>query len=388
MNFEFSEEQRAFRESVRRYLTDNYSFEKRRDIVRNDAFFSHEHWQDTAQLGWLYLMFAEEHGGLGGDALDSVLLFQELGRSLVVEPFLETLVLAGGILRRVSTTVAEAQLTKLMNGQLQGALAHSEIGCRGLRQSPNTRARRLENHYLINGAKAVVHNAANADLTFVTAQMENGTVAIFEVHRDDPGVGIHAYATIDGRGAADLTLTDTQLPLDRRVASGEKATVILQEIQSDAIIASGADMLGSMNTLLESTVEYTAQRKQFGSRLVDFQVLRHKMVDMFIAIELATSLLYAAAIKVRDGSPDAAAMAAAAKAKVDKSAKFVAHTAIQLHGGIATTNELAIGHHLKRIAVYEQRFGSSTSQLRQYHQLTAGAPSDEGLMEKVAAQVA
>ncbi|MEM9397531.1 MAG: acyl-CoA dehydrogenase, partial [Pseudomonadota bacterium] len=257
-------------------------------------------------------------------------------------------------------------LQELMAGKLQGAFAHTEAVSLGSEPALLTRAEKQGNAYKLNGRKVVVHNLGSADVMVVTAKLSHDELALFLLRPDDKGVSLRTYPTIDGRTAGDISLKNVEVDESRLLFVGEAAETVLRQVQADAMLAMSADMVGSMNTLLERTVNYTKERRQFNSRLVDFQVLRHRMVDMFVATELATSLLYAAAMKVRDGAPDAYQIAAAAKAKADKSAKMVAHSAIQLHGGIATTDELPIGHHLKRITVHEQRLGNTRTQLHRF----------------------
>ncbi|MEM8491081.1 MAG: acyl-CoA dehydrogenase family protein [Pseudomonadota bacterium] len=385
MNFDFTEEQRVFRDSARRFLHDSYTFEKRQSIVHDDAPFCAETWRACADLGWLCLPFSEQHGGLGGDILDTVILFEELGRQLVIEPFLETLILAGGVLRRCPVASTEGLLGALMEGQLQGAFAHGEISQRNFNGVRYARAEESPQGFRLRGKKVVVHNALAADVIIVSASLGGGSeLGLFLVRPGDTGVGLHGYPTIDGRAAGDITLNDVEVPTNRLLARGPTAEIVLEQVHGEALLALSADMIGSMDTLIDRTIEYTKERRQFGSRLVDFQVLRHRMVDMFVAKELATSLCYAAATKARDGATDARRFAAAAKAKADKSAKLVAHAAIQLHGGIATTDELAIGHHLKRITVHEQRFGSTQDQLKAFRHLAGSDTALPSSIKKVA----
>ncbi|MEL7045717.1 MAG: acyl-CoA dehydrogenase, partial [Pseudomonadota bacterium] len=317
--------------------------------------------------GWLYAPFAEDRGGLGGSVIDTLILFEELGRQLVVEPFLESLVLTGGVLSRCESDSATERLSSMMEGELQGALAHTEPGVRSLQLPPASVAERHGHGYRLRGKKTVVFNAEAADVIIVTVTLaDSNDLGLFLLESGDPGLAMQSYSTIDGRTAADLSFSALEVPAGNLLASGDSARKLLETVRAEALLACCADMLGSMNALLSGTIAYTRERQQFGSPLVDFQVLRHRMVDMYVATELTTSLLYAAAMKLRDQAPDALSIAAAAKVKADRSAKFVAHSAIQLHGGIATTDEFAVGHHLKRITVHEQRFGSTESQLQDF----------------------
>lgn len=368
MNFEYNEDQLVLKDSVSKYLQDNYEFESRQKIVNSNEPFSSQIWSECADLGWLYMPFTEQQGGIGGTPVDTMLLFEELGRFLVIEPFLETMVLVGGILKRVPSEFSADKIEALMAGQLQGALAHFEAASRGEISNIEATALNLEDGYSINGRKSVVYNAQQADLLFVTAKLsESGDIGIFALSKEDfSKIKLRAYPTVDGRSAADIDLIDIHVNQSQLISSGAAAIEILEEVFDEAHLALASEMVGAMDELLKATVEYTKERKQFGTTLSSFQVLQHTMADMFMAKELARSLMYAAAIKLRDGSPDARSFVAAAKVKADLSAKQVAHGAIQLHGGIATTDELNVGHYLKRITVASQIFGNTGFHLKRY----------------------
>lgn len=370
MNFEYNEDQRVFKDSVSKFLQGNYSFDSRQATVANDQPFNKEVWTQCAELGWLYLPFSEAQGGIGGTAVDTMLLFEELGHNLVIEPFLETLILFGGILRRVENPSAEEQLDPIMNGKLQGAVAHFESQSRGVHQRIKSKAEPCDHGYLLNGHKAVVYNAPAADFIVVSARLPaEAEIGLFLVPTKSEGLTLVTYPTVDGRSAAEVMLTNVVVSNAHLLVEGDAANVILESVYNEALLALTAEMVGSMEALLTATVEYTKERKQFGTRLSKFQVLQHHMSDMYMAGEVARSLMYAAAIKLREGDADASAFIAAAKAKADKSAKLVAHSAIQLHGGIATTEELKVGHYLKRITIATQLFGSTQYHVKRYSQL-------------------
>ncbi len=371
MNFEYSEEQKLFQDSITRYLSENYMFEQRQNIVKSSELYSKEVWAEAADLGWLSLLFPEDVGGFDGGPIEIMLMFERFGRHLVIEPFLETLVLFGGVLRRVNTPEAKSLIARIMTGDLQGTLAHFEGGRRGSTDSIHTKAITTEDGYELCGTKTVVYNAGSAEYFIVSAMIEESeALGLFLVSKQSIAENINSYKTVDGRDAAEISLTNLKLLKDALLSSGSESVSILMAVFDDAHIAMTAEAVGAMDVLLNSTIEYTKQRKQFGVPISKFQVLQHRMANMFMAQELAKSLMYAAAIKLRDGHSEARAFVSGAKAKADKSAQYVAHSAIQLHGGIATTDELNIGHYLKKITIASQLFGSTKFHISRFRELT------------------
>lgn len=368
MNFEYSADQQAFQESVIKFLQQEYDFEQRQKIQADDAAFSKDMWKTCAELGWLSLPFDEAVGGFGGSAVDTILLFEELGNHLVLEPFMETLVQLGGVLQASQHPQRLAYIEQLMSGALQGAFAHSEPYQDGFDKPLNTKAEAMEGGYQLNGVKSVVYNAAAAELFVISAELD-GAKALFLVPAETEALAMKSYTTVDGREAAELKLDHVLVTEDSLLAQGDEAESILNTVLDNTLLAQVAEMVGAMQVLVDTTVEYTKERKQFGVPLSFFQVLQHKMVEMFMATELARSLMYAAAIKLRDGADDARAYVAAAKVKADKGAQLVAQLAVQLHGGIGTTDELKVGHYLKHIEVLTKQFGASRTHVNRYQQL-------------------
>ena len=368
MNFEYSEDQLAFRESVTKFLLQEYSFEDRQETLQSGAPYSERIWADCAELGWLSLTFHEDVGGFGGSAVDSTLLFEQLGKHLVTEPFMETMLQVGGILQASRHPQRIGHIEKLMAGELQGAFAHSEPYQAHFEHDLTTRALALDDGYQIQGTKSVVYNAARADIFIISAELD-GEKALFLLPANHEGLSLKRYTTVNGRQAAELELDAVRVAREDLLATGSEAESILNSTLDDTLLAQVAEMVGAMQMLLETTVDYTRERKQFGMPLSFFQVLQHKMVEMFMATELVRSLMYAAAIKLRDGADDARAYVAAAKVKADKGARLVAQFAVQLHGGIGTTDELKVGHYLKHIEVLGQQFGSTQSHVSRYREL-------------------
>jgi alkylation response protein AidB-like acyl-CoA dehydrogenase len=375
MFIEYSEEQTMLHDSADKYLRENYSFENRQAALARDAGFNAEQWQMFADLGWLAMTFEEEAGGFGGGALETMILCEQFGKYLVLEPYLESVVLVGGLLEAGGQTAIKQQyLAGLMAGELQGALAYLEEGHMANPQYVAAKAEVAANGYLLNGRKAVVLNGPEADLFLVTARTGNDVldsaagISLFAVPKNAPGLSCKNYKTYDGRSACELQLDNVAVDAQALVGVAGEFSELAEPIFSRAIVAVCAEAVGAMDALLNATVDYTKQRKQFGQSISSFQVLRHRMADMYMDIELTRSLLMATAWKLDNGSEDAQQCVAALKAKVGKAGRYVSHNAIQLHGGIGTTDEFSVGHYFKRLAAIGVMFGSRDSHLSRYMQ--------------------
>ena len=375
MFIEYSEEQTMLHDSAEKYLRDNYSFENRQMTVKQSRGFNPEQWQMFADLGWLAMTFEENAGGFGGGALETMILCEQFGKYLVLEPYLESVVLVGGLLEAGGqSAIKEHFLAGLMAGELQGALAYLEEGNVANPHYVTTKAESTDEGYLLNGSKTVVLNGPEADLFLVSARVGDNPaqtkegISLFVVDKNTPGLSYKNYKTYDGRSACELLLENIALDADALVGEVDNAVELAAPIFSRAIVAVCAEAVGAMDALLEATVDYTKQRKQFGQSISSFQVLRHRMVDMYMEIELTRSLLMATAWKLDNDSEDAQQCIAALKAKVGKAGRYVSHNAIQLHGGIGTTDEFSVGHYFKRLAAIGVMFGSRDSHLTRYMQ--------------------
>ena len=375
MFIEYSEEQTMLHDSAEKYLRENYSFENRQATVKQSRGFSPEQWQIFADLGWLGMTFEEEAGGFGGGALETMILCEQFGKYLVLEPYLESVVLVGGLIAvGAKPAVKEHYLSGLMAGQLQGALAYLEEGNVANPHYVKTKAEVTGDGYVLNGSKTVVLNGPEADIFLVSARVGDRSIdakegiSLFVVDKSSQGLHCNNYKTYDGRSACELQLDNVALNADALVGEIGNASAMAAPIFSRAIVAVCAEAVGAMDALLEATVDYTKQRKQFGQSISSFQVLRHRMVDMYMEIELTRSLLMATAWKLDNGSEDAEQCVAALKAKVGKAGRYVSHNAIQLHGGIGTTDEFSVGHYFKRLAAIGVMFGSRDSHLSRYMQ--------------------
>jgi alkylation response protein AidB-like acyl-CoA dehydrogenase len=372
MYIQYSEEQQMLRDSAEKYLRDNYSFDDRAAVVKSDQPFSAERWQTFADMGWLAMTFSEEQGGFDGAALETMLLCEQFGKYLVLEPYLETVVLAGGMIEASATDALKARyLPGLIAGNIQGAVAFQEAAAMNCHHHLATTASPSGNGYRLDGSKAVVLNGPAADVLLVTARTSGGVddkdgISVFAVASDSAGISKQSYKTYDGRSACELTLSGVSVHAECLLGQPGEGLALLDQFIQRGILAVCAEAVGAMDSLLDATVNYTRQRKQFGKPIADFQVLRHRMVDMLIELELCRSLLMATAWKLDNGATDAGQCLSALKAKVGKSARFVAHNAIQLHGGIGTTNELSVGHYFKRLTTLGVLFGSSDQHLVAY----------------------
>lgn len=375
MHIEFSDEQVMLRDSADKYLRDNYSFDKRQSVVKKSEGYSREQWQTFADLGWLALPFAEEQGGLGGGPLESMLLCESFGKHLVLEPYLETVVLTGGLISAGATPdLCEHYLPGIIEGRLQGALAHTEVKGQGLVGPVTTTATASGTGFELSGHKKVVFNGPAADLFVVSARTSGSAgdrdgITLFLVDADSPGLVRRNYTTYDGRHASELELTAVAVPAERIIGQVDDAMAQLEAVLDQALLALSAEAVGAMDALIQATVGYTRQRKQFGRPIAEFQVLRHRMAEMFIQCELTRSLLMAAAWKLDNKSPDATKTVAALKALVGKAGRYIGQNAIQLHGGIGVTDELSVGHYFKRLTAIENLFGARDYHLERYSSL-------------------
>jgi alkylation response protein AidB-like acyl-CoA dehydrogenase len=369
MNFDFSEEQVMLRDSVARYIQDEYGFDIRQRIARSPEGMSHENWRTFAELGWLSIPFAEAHGGFGGGAVDIMVVMEQLGKGLVVEPYLATVLLFGGLLERAaSAELQEAFIPRIVAGECQGAFAFLERQSRFELADVATTAKPAGNGYILNGEKVVVLNGTQAHYAVVSArtsgeQSDQHGISLFLVALDSPAVKRHSYRMMDGQLVANLVFTDAQVPAGQLLGELDKGYEQIETAALQANLALAAEALGIMEQLNAKTVEYTRTRKQFGVAIGSFQALQHRMVDTFMAYEQTKSLLYRAVCALTDEEEDAVAAVHALKVMVDKAGKHIYGEAIQLHGGMGITDELDIGHYAKRLMMIITTFGNGD-----YHQ--------------------
>src|SRR5271169_1053985 len=363
MDIQFTEEQEMLRSSVQRLLHDGYDFGARRKIVASEEGWSRKQWAAFAELGLLAAPFSEAVGGLAGGPLSTMIIMHEFGRHLVVEPFLETIVLAGGLIEHVGS---EAQkhgfIPEIAAGIKLWALAWTEKRSRFDLADVTTTARRHGEDYVLSGEKAAVIAAPWADYLIVSARTSGD--------RRAANLHLQSFKTIDGRRGAEISLLDVRGQLLGREGEG---VAELEACRDRAIAALSAETVGAIGELNSATLEYCKTRKQFGVTLGAFQVLQHRMVDMFIAHQEALSLMQHLNLSLAAGEAGLSRLASGAKAKIGYAGKFVADQAVQLHGGMGMSDELDVGHYFKRISSINIQFGDPAYHVLRYAQMEAAA---------------
>ena len=372
MNFEFTEEQQMVRDSIARFVQDDYDWDTRRDIVASESGISDKAWQTFAELGWLSIPFAEEDGGFGGNIVDTMVIMEEIGKGLIVEPYLPSVLLFGGLLARAGNEGQRAQwLPSVIDGSTSGAFAYLERQSRFEMADCKTQAAASGDGWVLNGEKVVVFNGANCNQLMVLArtsceQWDRDGLSLFVVAADAAGVERVSYAMMDGQRVANITFTDVALSADALVGEAGGAMEAVEAVVREATIGLMAEAVGCMGTLNAKTLEYTKTREQFGVAIGSFQSLQHRMVETMIAYEQAKSLLYKAVCEYRQDPASADATVNALKVLVDRNAKLVYGEAIQMHGGMGITDELDIGHYAKRLMMINTTFGDATYHRAQY----------------------
>ncbi len=367
MNFNLSEEQGLIRDSIARFVAENYAFDQRNTIVAMEHGFSREHWQQFADLGWLSIPFTEEQGGFGGGAVDTMVIMQEFGRGLVAEPYLATVLLFGGLLQAgASAEVQNEHLPRLIAGELQGAFAYLERQSRYAITDILTRAHLKGEQWLLNGTKTVVLNGGAAQKLIVAArtageQDDETGITLFLVDAASDGIARTLYRMTDGHEAANISFKD--VVAEAVIGTVGEGYAVMAPVIDAARLAVCANALGVMETLNIQTIEYCKTREQFGVAIGTFQALQHRMVDMFGACENVRSLLYRAVCAALDNSTDAQRSLLALKVMIGRAGRLIGGEAIQLHGGMGMTEELPVGFYVKRLLIINSLFGDAD-----YHQ--------------------
>jgi pimeloyl-CoA dehydrogenase small subunit len=364
MDFDLTEEQRLLKESVERFIADRYDFEQRKAFAKNDAGYSSENWSQFAELGLLAIPFAEEHGGFGGGPIETMIVMEAFGRGLVLEPYLSTVVLGGGLLRHGGSDAQKSELIpKIASGDLRLAFAHGERQARYDLADVETRAKKSGSGYMLEGDKSLVLNGDSADMLIVSARLAGGQrdrngIGLFLVDANAKGVSRRGYPTQDGLRAAEISLSGVEVSADRVLS--EEALPMIERVVDEAIAALAAEAVGAMAEMHALTVDYLKTRKQFGVTIGSFQALQHRAVDMFVALEQARSMAMFATMTADDDNAEARSNAiSAAKVQIGRSAKIVGQGAIQLHGGVGMTMELKVGHYFKRATMIDVVFGDA-----------------------------
>ena len=372
MDFSFTEEQTLLRNTVQSLLSDKYDFDTRRKVAKSADGWRPEIWAQFAELGLLAAPFSEEMGGLGGGAIETMIVMEEFGRHLVIEPYVETVVIAGGFLREGGTPAQqEAHIPGIIGGETVWAFAYAEPQGRYNLADLTTTAKKDGSGYVINGYKAVVLGAPWAQKLIVTARTSGGQrdrdgVSVFIVDKSAAGVSTRDYPTVDGRRASEITFENVKVGADALIGAEGKGLPLVEKITDQAIAALSAEAIGCMKELNTATVEYCKTRKQFGVPIGKFQVLQHRMVDMFMAYEQSVSMTYMVNLKLDENDAERTKAAAGAKVQIGKAGRYVGQQAVQLHGGMGMTDELNVGHYFKRLTMIDTQFGNVDYQLKRY----------------------
>ncbi len=370
MDFDYQEEQLALQQTLDRFIRSEYSFERRRNIIASPDGFSRQVWSKFSHLGILGIPFSGHLGDIDATAIDTMVVMEILGRGLVVEPYLTTVVLCGGLIRDAGSVLQRETLLPLVaGGSLLMALGHHEPGTRYELNHVATRARTEGRGYVIDGAKSVVLGGDTADKLIVSARTSGDSrndlgISLFVVDATAPGVRIHGYPTHDARRAADVELAAVRVDSDALVGERDQALPVIERAVDYSIAALCAEAVGIMSALNEMTLEYLRVRRQFGQAIGSFQALQHRVVDMVIATEQARSMAMLAAM--RADSIDAAKRRfalSAAKAYVGQAARRVGQEAVQLHGGMGVVDELIVSHYFKRLTMINATFGDADHHL-------------------------
>jgi pimeloyl-CoA dehydrogenase small subunit len=375
MDFSFTEEQTLLRNSVSKFLADNYKFEDFKKISRSEKGWKPENWKQFAELGLLAAPLPEEHGGLGGSAVDVMVIMEEFGKALVVEPFVQTVVVGGGFVKHGGSDAQKSEwLAKIAGGETVMAFAFAEPQGRYNFADLKTTAKKNGINYVLNGQKAAVLGGPWADTLIVTARTAGGQrdekgVSVFLVDKKTKGITTRDYPTIDGLHASEIAFENVEVPASNLIGQVDNGLLLIDRVTDEAIAAHASEAVGCMKVLLDATAEYTKTRKQFGVPIGKFQVLQHRMVDMFINYEQSASITYMVTLKLDESDAERKKAASAAKVQIGKSGRFVGQCAVQLHGGMGMTDELNVGHYFKRLTMLDTLYGSVDHHLKRYASL-------------------
>ncbi|PHV67511.1 acyl-CoA dehydrogenase family protein [Williamsia muralis] len=380
MDFNLTKEQELLRDGLAKFLANRYDLEKSRAAAKTGAGWQPSIWRAFAdELGILGATLPEEAGGIGGGPVELMIVTEALGQALVVEPFVDTVVFGGGLLHRAGGDRATAVLERLVAGDAITAFAATEPTSGPDFNDVSTIARRHGDEWVLDGTKAVVSSAPLAGHLLVTARTAGGrrdtsgiSLFLIDVDADNPpeGLAVHAYRTIDDRRAADLVFSGMRLPADALLGGEGDAWASIDRAVDEATAAVASEAVGLMRKVLGDTVEYAKQRQQFGQAIGSFQALQHRMVDMYMELEQSIAAVYLAILNLEAEPTERALAVSAAKATIGRAARFIGQNAVQLHGGMGMTEELAIGHYFKRLTAIEYEFGSADMHIARYAALT------------------
>jgi pimeloyl-CoA dehydrogenase small subunit len=372
MDFSYTEEQGLLRDSIARFLADHYDFETFKRVSRNEPGWRPEVWKQFAELGLLGASLPDDFGGLGGGPVETLIVMEEFGKTLVVEPYVPTVVIGGSLLRHTGSEEQKNEwLPKIASGDAVIAFAFAEPQGRYNLADLTTTAKKQSGAYLLNGQKAVVLGGPWADTLIVTARTagsrrEAKGVSVFLVNKRFNGISTRDYPTVDGLRASEITFENVEVPARNLIGAADAGLPLVERVIDEAIAAHCAESLGCMKVLLDATAEYSKTRKQFGVPIGKFQALQHRMVDMFMQYEQSVSITLMATLKLNDSEMERKKAASAAKVQVGKAGRFVGQQAVQIHGGMGMTDELNVGHYFKRLTMLDALYGNVEHHLRRF----------------------
>lgn len=372
MDFNLSNEQGLLRDGLGKFLSTRYDLEKSRAAAKTGPGWQPDIWRGFAdELGILGAALPEDVGGIGGGPTEVMVIAEALGHALVVEPYVDTVVVAGGLLRRAGGSVAAGLLSRIVEGTAVVALAAAEPASGENWSEVSTVAERDDDGWVLRGSKIVAMSAPLATHLLVTARTPNGiSLFVVDLDRASAGMEVHSYRTVDDRRAADIVFGQLRLPGEALLGEEGQAWPSIAAARDEGAAAVCSEAVGCMRKVLADTVEYCKQRHQFGQPIGSFQVLQHRMVDMYMELEQAVAAVYLAVLNLEAEPAVRARAVSAAKATIGRAARFIGQQAVQLHGGMGMTEELAIGHYFKRLTALQYEFGSTDYHVARYAELT------------------
>ena len=377
MDFNFTSEQDMLRDSIARLIREQYDFDTRRKVAKSETGWRPKMWAQFAEMGLLGASFSEADGGFGGGPIEAMIVSEEFGKGLVIEPYLQTVVIAGGFLKHAgSAAQKEEHIPAIVGGERIFAFAALEPKSRFDLNDIAATAKKDGKGYVLNGQKAVAIGAPFASHLIVTArtsgaQRDTKGVTLFIVPKTAKGVTTRDYPTVDGLRASEVYLENVSVTADQVIGDVDNGFPLIEKVGDEAIASLCAEAHGGMGVLNAATLEYSKTRKQFGQPIGNFQVLQHRMADMFIAYEQAVSMTYMVTLKLEEPDKARKMAASAAKVQIGKAGRLISQEAVQIHGGMGMTDELNVGHFFKRVTMIESQFGNTDWHLRRYTELSA-----------------
>ena len=372
MDLSLTQEQRLLQDSIQKFISTQYSISERNKFITNDQGYDNSNWQQFADLGWLAMTFSEEFGGLGGSLVDSMIMLEEFGKGLVVEPFMSTVILFGAAVELAgSQEQKRAIIPAIIEGNLIGTFAYAEPVEPTNLSAVQTKATAEDSGFRLSGTKSLVFNAVSADKILLSARTSGGDfdtngISLFIVDPSANGLTRTDYTTVDGLRASEIYLEQVRVERDCLLGTTDTASKLIQGLANRGILGLAAEAIGAMEALYKSTIEYTKQRQQFDHPLADFQVLKHRMTEMFVEYNLVKSLCMKATMLETQGTADAQRNIHALKYLVGKTGRFISQNAVQLHGGMGMTEDLPIAHYFKRLLVIDAQFGNTDHHLNKF----------------------